>query len=153
MKKGLLKKILLIVVVLILAIVVLGTVAVGLFGNRILRAGIETGATKALNVGVTLKDVSLSIFGGELELDELVVSNPPGYEHESLLQLGKADIGVNIKSLMSDTVNIKRMKFDEVSLVIEQKGLTNNLQEIIDSIPKGEPGKPEEPEEPEEPGK
>jgi len=138
MKKGLFAKILWIIIAAILAVVVLGTLAIGLFGNRVLRAGIETTATKALNVGVELEEVSLSILAGELELGNLVVNNPPGYQHETLLQLGKADIAVNVKSLLGDTVNIKSMTFDEVSLVIEQKGLTNNLQEILDSIPKSE---------------
>ena len=145
MKKGLLVKVLWFIIAVILAVVVLGILAIVLFGNSALRAGIETTATKALNVGVTLGDVSLSIFGGRLELGELVVNNPPGYQHEALLQLGKADIAVNVKSLLSDTVNVKNMTFDKVGLVIEQKGLTNNLQEILDSIPKAEKQKPDKP--------
>lgn len=145
MKKGLFAKILWIIIAVILAAVVLGTLIIGLFGNRVLRAGIETTATKALNVGVKLEEVSLSILAGELELGNLVVNNPAGYQHETLLRLGKADIAVNVKSLLSDTVNIKSMTFDEVSLVIEQKGLTNNLQEILDSIPKSEKEEPEKP--------
>lgn len=146
MKKGLLAKVLWVIIAAILVVVVLGALAIGLFGNSVLRVGIETAATKALNVGVTLGDVSLSIFGGRLELSDLMVNNPPGYQHETLLQLGKADIAVNVKSLLGDTVNIKSMTFDEVSLVIEQKGLTNNLQEILDSIPKAKKDKTDKPE-------
>jgi hypothetical protein len=146
MKKGLLKKVLSVIVIVILAIIVLGVILVGLFGDRALKIGVETAATKALNVDVTLKDASLSILGGSVELKDLVISNPEGYQHESFLQLGNGNVAVNIKSLMSDTVNIKRINLDEVSLVLEQKGLTNNLQEILNSIPKGdEPKEPTEP--------
>jgi hypothetical protein len=84
-------------------------------------------------------DVSLSILGGSVELEDLVINNPPGYEHEHLLKLGSAKVDVDIRSLMSDTVNIKSIMFDEVSLVIEQKDLirTNNLQEILKSLGSG----------------
>jgi hypothetical protein len=148
MKKGLVKKILSVIVIVVLAVIVLAVVLVGLFGNRALKIGVETAATKALNVDVTLKDASLSILGGAVELNELVISNPEGYQHENMLELGNGNVAVNIKSLLSDTVNIKRISLDEVSLVIEQKGLTNNLQEIIDSIPKSD-----EPEDPKAPSK
>ncbi len=90
-----------------------------------------------------MDDVSLSILGGSVELEDLVINNPPGYEHEHLLKLGSAKVDVDIRSLMSDTVNIKSIMFDEVSLVIEQKDLirTNNLQEILKSLGSGQEDK------------
>lgn len=137
MKTGLLKRVVGSIFVIILVLIVAVAVLVHLFGDRALKVGIEAGATKALNVGVTVGDVSLSIFGGTLSLENLVISNPPGYQHPNLLELGKADIAVNIRSLMSDTVHIESIKFDGITLVIEQKDLirTNNLQEILKSLP------------------
>ncbi len=118
-------------------------ILVGVFGDRALKLGIETAATKALNVGVSIEDVSLSILGGSVELENLVINNPPGYQHEHLLEIGSAKVDVDIRSLMSDTVNIKSIMFDEVSLVIEQKDLirTNNLQEILKSLGSGQEDK------------
>ncbi|MFZ0035264.1 MAG: hypothetical protein WAK60_09805, partial [Sedimentisphaerales bacterium] len=52
--------------------------------------------------------------------------------------------------LMSDTVKIQLVKLDGTKLTIEQKGLSNNLKEILDKLPKEE--KKTEPK-PEEKGK
>ena len=138
MKKGILGKIIGVIFVVIAAVVILGIMAIILFGNRALRVGIETGATKALKVDVGLEEVSLSIFRGRMSLSNLTIGNPEGYQHEKLMTLGTSKVDVNVKSLMSDTVNIEQIKFGDMSIVVEQKGLTNNLQEILDSLPKKE---------------
>jgi hypothetical protein len=39
---------------------------------------------------------------------------------------------------MSDTIKIQLIKLDDTKMTIEQKGLTNNLNEILDKLPKGE---------------
>jgi hypothetical protein len=92
-----------------------------------------------LNVGVNIGDMDFSIFSGKVSFQNLVIDNPPGYKHEKLLEVGDARIAVNIGSLMKDTVNIKEIMFDNVNVVLEQKGVTsNNLQDVINSIPKPE---------------
>jgi uncharacterized protein involved in outer membrane biogenesis len=139
MIKSIITKIIVSILVVIVVVVTGVVILVDIFGDRALKLGIETAATKALNVGVSIEDVSLSILGGSVELEDLVINNPPGYQHEHLLEIGSAKIDVDIRSLMSDTVNIKSIMFDEVSLVIEQKDLirTNNLQEILKSLGSG----------------
>ena len=139
MKKSIITKIIVSILVVVLVVVAGVVILAGVFGDRALKLGIETAATKALNVGVSVENVSLSILGGSVELEDLVINNPPGYQLEHLLEIGSAKVDVDIRSLMSDTVNIKSIMFDEVSLVIEQKDLirTNNLQEVIKSIPSG----------------
>jgi hypothetical protein len=45
-----------------------------------------------------------------------------------------------MRSLLTDTVNVKEIKLDGVNVVIEQKGVSgNNLHDIIKAIPKAEP--------------
>ena len=120
-------------VVILLAIVV---VLINLFADRAVKIGIETAATKALNVGVSVDDVKLSIMAGKLTLGNLVINNPPGYQYDKLLQLQNAKIAVDIKSLLSDTVNIKEIKLDGAQVVLEQRGVSgNNIQDIIKSMP------------------
>ncbi len=123
--------ILLIVVILIILVAAL----VHLFGNRALKAGIETAATKTLNVAVSVGDVDLSITGGKLGLQNLVIANPPDYQHEKMLELKDAKIEVDVWSLLSDTVKIKEIKLDGANVVLEQKGFSNNIKDVIKSIP------------------
>ncbi len=132
--KGLIKFIAIGIVVLVVGLVVF----LQLFGGRLVKIGVEKGAASALKVGVSLDDASLSILAGSVELKGLVVDNPEGYQHEHLLELGSAKVDVGLGSLMSDTVNIEKIHFDEMTVVIEQKGLTNNLQEILKSLPTSE---------------
>jgi len=142
MKK--LPKALRIILLIILILVVIAVVAIDLFADRALKIGIEAAGTKALNVGVSVADVDLAIMKGKLGLENLVINNPPGYQHRKLLELDDARIEVDVRSLLTDTVNIRQIKLDGVNLVVEQRGVSgNNLQDVIRSIPaKDKQGKP-----------
>jgi hypothetical protein len=134
MKK--LRKILLVTLAVIVILVAAVVVFVNLFADRAVKAGIETAATKTLNVGVTINSLDLSILGGKLALQDLIIKNPPGYQHDKLLQLKTANIAVDVRSLLSDVVNIKEIKLDGAEVVLEQRGVSgNNLQDIMKSLP------------------
>jgi len=127
-----LRIILLVIFILVLAVMVI----IDLFANRAVKIGIETAATKTLNVGVNIDDVDLSIMGGSLALQNLIIKNPPGYQHDKLLELRNAKIEVNVKSLLNDVVNIREIKLDGMEVTLEQRGVSgNNLQDVIKSIP------------------
>jgi hypothetical protein len=138
--KKLIETIILVVIILV-ALLLLGF---ELFGEHIIKTGIEAAGTKALKVGVTIDDLDLSIYKGQVRMRGLAVDNPAGYEQKYLLKLGTGEVKTRMKSLMSDTVQIESILLDEISLSIEQKGLSNNLQDILKSLPKAEPGEPKE---------
>ena len=136
-----------IISIIVLCIIVLVLVLCGVFylsGERLLKAGIETAGTKALGVAVEVGDVQLSIRKGMIGIRDLVVKNPPGYAHKELLVLGHGVIIADVKSLLSDVVRIRELKLENVNLTIEQKVLSNNLQDVIGSLKakKDEAGKP-----------
>jgi len=133
MKKPLkaLRIVLLVIAILVVAVVII----IDLFADRAVKIGIETAATKTLNVAVDIDDVELSIMGGSLALQNLIIKNPPGYQHDKLLELRNAKIEVNMKSLLNDVVNIKEIKLDGMEVTLEQRGVSgNNLQDVIKSI-------------------
>ncbi len=118
-----------------LILIILVVVAVNLFADYAVRVGIESSATKTLNVGVSVSNVDLSIMAGKLALQNLLINNPPGYQHDKLLQLKNAEIEIDVKSLLSDVVNIREIKLDGVKVVLEQRDISrNNLQDVITSI-------------------
>jgi hypothetical protein len=124
-------------VIILLVVLVAGFFLVG---TSLIKAGVEKAATNALGVPVSIKNVDLSIFQGRVAIQGLIVKNPPGYANETLLELDNGLVQADIGSLMSDTVKIKLIKLDGTKLTMEQKGLTNNLKEILDRLPKE--GKP-----------
>ncbi len=145
MKKPL--KILRIVLIVIVVSIIVAVIAINLFVERALKMGVEIAATKTLNVGVSVGDIDLSILRGKVGISDLLIDNPPGYQHKRLLELKNGQVQVSIKSLLSDTVNIKQFKLDGVHVVLEQRGVSgNNLQDVIKAIPtspktEGEPAK------------
>ncbi|MFB0525216.1 MAG: AsmA family protein [Phycisphaerae bacterium] len=134
MKKSL--KALSIVLLVIVIVVVAAVIIIDLFVDRAAKIGIENAATKTLNVGVDIDDIDISIMGGKLALQNLIIKNPPGYQHDKLLELRNAKIEVNVRSLLNDVVNIREIKLDGMELTLEQRGVSgNNLQDVIKSIP------------------
>ncbi len=134
MKK--LRKILSILLAATVILVVIAAVAVGLFANSALDVAIESAGTRALNVGVSVSDVDLSILRGKLDIRELVINNPPGYQHDKLLELDQGQVTVDTRSLLGDIVNIKNVTLDGMNVVLEQRGVSgNNLQDIIKELP------------------
>jgi len=115
---------------------VLAVITTGFFANRALKVAIESAGTKALNVGVGVDDVDLSILKGRIGLQNLAIDNPPVYQHDKLLELSRADILLNAKSLLEDVVNITHITLDGANVVLEQRGVSgNNLQDIIEKLP------------------
>ena len=138
--KKLLKIIGLIVVVLILVIIIVFHFA----GSSIIAGAVQKAATKTLGVPVTVKGIDLSPFSGKVGVRGLVIKNPPGYANDTLLELGEADVQLtDFKSLFSNTIKIKLIKLDGTKLTLEQKGLTSNLKEILDKLPKEEKKEPQ----------
>ena len=55
-------KVLRLVVLVIVVLLLIASLAFYLFGERAIKMGIETAATKSLNVGVSIDDIDLSVF-------------------------------------------------------------------------------------------
>lgn len=142
MAKGKVKKIVSIIGILLLVLIVVGILAFNLYGDSMIKAGIETGAQKALQVDVRLENISTALFRGKVELTNLEIDNPEGYQHESFMQLGHAYVNLDMGSLLSDTVVIDKIQLDNISVTIEQKGTTSNLNQILGNLPKTEEEEP-----------
>ena len=125
-------KILRVFVLAVLVLIAVIVVAVNLFADRAVRVGIETAATRKLNVEVSVSDVDLSIMSGKLVLQNLSIDNPPVYQHDKLLVLRNAEIEVEAKSLLSDVVNIRQIGIDHIDVIIEQHTVSeNNLHDVL----------------------
>jgi hypothetical protein len=114
-------------------------IAVGLFADDALRIGIESAGTEALNVGVSVRDVDLSVLRARLGVRDLKINNPPGYQHDKLLELSEAAITVDAGTVLDDVINVKGIRLDGVTVILEQRGVSgNNLQDIMKELPAGQ---------------
>lgn len=126
-------------IVIIFVLIILIIIAVELLAGKALKIAIETEGTKALTVPVNIDKAALSFLQSSISLQNLVVDNPEGYQHKKLLELKQGDIKVDIKSLLSEAVNIEYIKLDGTKIVFEQRGVSgNNLQDLIKRLPPAE---------------
>lgn len=142
MAKGIGIKFIMGILIGLLALIIIAAIVFKLFGNQLIRTGIIAGGQKALQVDMRLDSIDLKLFAGEVNLKGMEIDNPEGYNHPTFVTLEHAYVGVNVSSLMSDTIEIDKIQLDDIYLTIEQKGTTNNLQQILDNLPKSEPKKP-----------
>jgi len=118
-----------------IALLVIGmAVFADLFADRAVKAGIEAATSEALKVDVDVNDVDLALTKGKLVLRNLVMGNPPGYKHEQMLKLDRARVYVDTGSLLTDEIRIEDIKIEGIDITLEQRGLSNNVQDVLDSI-------------------
>ena len=125
-------KILRVIVLTILVLIAVFMITVNFFADSAVKAGIESTATEALKVEVSVSDVDLSIVSGKLVLQNFSIGNPPAYQHDKLLVLRNTEIQAEAKSLLSDVVNIRQIRIDHVDVIIEQHSVSeNNLHDVL----------------------
>ncbi len=137
-KSALVKRVIL---VLFLVVVLSVTLAVS-YVDSIAKTAVEVAGSSALGVPVSLDKVKISLVGGSVALDDLNVGNPEGFKTEQLFKLGHCSTKVELKSLMEDTIVVNDVTIENLEITFEQKGMTSNLQELLDSLSSGEAAEP-----------
>lgn len=133
------------IVVLVLLLLIVGGVVTYLYLDRVIKTQVETQTTKQLALKTELGSAGVSLFGGKLNLSELRIASPTGFNAPHMLQLGKADVQVSYKQLGNDPVRIGRIALDKPKLVIERVGGTINFKKAADLMPQRPPAKAADP--------
>jgi hypothetical protein len=130
-KKSNASKVLFALIVIVFLVAVVAIVSI----DGILKSAIQTAIKKQLNVDASVSKVNLNILSGSVRISDLKISNPPGYQFERILETKSIMVQTSIGSLLSNPIEIKQITIDGIAVVLEQKGLTNNLSDILKSIP------------------
>jgi len=121
-------------VVVVLLVVVVAAVFFNL--NRIVHDTVETQASSSLNLQTTLGGANLSLFGQSVNLTDLQIANPPGFNAPKLLSLRDAGVKVSLGQLRQDPIHITEVNLVGPELVIEQAGGKFNFNAVMDQLPK-----------------
>jgi hypothetical protein len=128
----------------VVGVLVLVVAAVGLgwlMLDSIAKKGIQKGGEYALGVPTDVKDLSLSLLGGNLKINQLQVSNPQGFHSPHFVKTGLFEVEVQPLSVFGKTVQVRKFVLDGLSLNIEQIASGNNVSVVLDHIKKlGGPG-------------
>ncbi len=113
---------------------VLLVVAVWLLINPIAKSAIQSGASEALGVKTSLESIDISPLRGTVVMNGLNISNPEGFNSAYLMDSGQFEVEVSTASLLSDTVEIRRLELDGLEVHIEQKLPFSNVAKIMKNI-------------------
>jgi hypothetical protein len=136
------------IVLMCVVLIVVALVAVYLSLNSIVRAVVQRQASASLGVPTTLGSARLSLTGGNVQLNDLVVTSPPKFSAPQLFSLGGIAVAVHYGQLTGEPIHVQQITIDHPVLVIEQSGGALNLKSLMDQMPQtpqtsgGEPTKP-----------
>jgi uncharacterized protein involved in outer membrane biogenesis len=152
------KKIIVGLLIAVVVIAILVVVAVRMFLDQAIKAGVETIGPKITGVEVKLQSVKVSLLSGSGGIKGLVVGNPPGFTSPWAINVGAADLAVEPRSLFSDKAVIKSISILEPQINFETDLKGNNLSKILANVQAAAggrdktPAKPQEPAQPKEAG-
>jgi len=112
-------------------LIVAAVIGVMILADRAVKGAVESACIKTLNVPVLVENADVSFLRGSLGLQSLTVKNPQGYEGPVLLTLQAVSVKADARSLFGDAIVIKDMTLNNMEVFVEQKGLQNNLYEVI----------------------
>lgn len=109
--------------------------------NRIVKHTVESQSSAQLKLKTELDSARVSIFGGQLNLDDLRIASPEGFVAPQMFTLGEADVKVNLGELRQDPVRVSNITLNRPKLVIENNGGKFNFKRAMELMPKT-PDKP-----------
>lgn len=118
----------------LLLLVVVSVVCVALYSDHLAKLAVENVGSEAFGVETRMRSAHVSVLGGVVKLFEFEIGNPPGYHGDCLLDIQKCSAEVDIGSLFADTIVVNVVRLEGLVLRLEQKGLTSNLREVLDSL-------------------
>jgi hypothetical protein len=121
------------------------------FASRVARVAVERAGTHALGVETRLGELDLGILSGELDLGELSVANPPGFDKPHFLTLSSGRFEVSLGTLTSSRVEAPLLELSGLELSLEKREGRTNYGAILEHL-EGVTGGGAETKEPEEGG-
>jgi len=124
-----LKKILLVLLVLLIAVAVSLYVFSGKL-DGIIKEAIETEGTAALGSQVRVASVVTDFKQGRAEIAGLTIANPPGYQAANAIELSNFNAEVDYADQ-----TVKEIIINQPVINAEQKGQSNNFQNLLERMP------------------
>jgi hypothetical protein len=121
--------------VVLLLLVVGGGVFVWVNLNKIVEHTVETQATAQLNLKTELDGAALSLFGGQITLNDLQIASPQGFAAPQMFRLQNANVAVKLNELRGDPVRVQSIRLDKPRLVVERTGNAFNFKKAMELMP------------------
>lgn len=136
-----LMRILVVLLILILGLVLVANYYLGAIVIKVT----ETAGSSALGVPIKLEQASFRLLQGHVTLRGFVLGNPKGFKTENAISVGEISVDLDTRSLLSDTIVIKRIYVDAPDITYELGLGKSNIGRILEQA--SGPAEPEKKEE------
>lgn len=120
---------------LVLVVVVLLVLAV-VFAGSIIKTSIEQVGSKVTQCDIKVRNVDLSLIGGKLTVDDLVVGNPDGFKTENAFRLSKVHVSLLPLSLVGSKIKVNDIQIigPEITYEIAPLSMVSNIGAIQKNV-------------------
>jgi hypothetical protein len=124
------KKKLLIAAGILLALVIIAAIALVMRLDGLITKAVNTYGPEITGTEVRVDDVRGSFLSGKAAITNFVMGNPKGFRSPRAMKVASASVNLELTSLLSDTVVIRRLEIVEPDITYEKRGGTDNFKTI-----------------------
>jgi uncharacterized protein involved in outer membrane biogenesis len=136
MKK--LVKVLFGIVIALVALVLIAVFTLPLWISPVVKQAASVGGPMVLGVPVSVGGVSLSPLSGSMTISQLSIGNPKGYSDKPAFAVDKVQVGLQLSSLLGDTITVKTIQIHAPNISFESKDGVSNFDALLANAKKSE---------------
>lgn len=133
-------KIIAVIFVLIVALII-GLVIFGLGKiDALAKAAVEYGGEYAMGVDTTVDTMDVALTKGTVEMGELNIANPEGFNTDHFFSLNNADASFDLESLGQETYIVPSIHLNGIDVILDKGGDPSNYNQILENLKRFESG-------------
>jgi hypothetical protein len=105
-------------VITILAVMLAVILAVGIAKDPIARISVEKGVEMATGLKLSIDTLNIGILKTVLEIKELKLFNPPGYEDKVMLDMPEIYVDYNLPAILGGKIHLRTLRINMSELVV-----------------------------------
>lgn len=122
----------------LILLVVIAFVALIAFGsyymNDLVKTAIERGGTYATQTTTTVDTVKIGLKDSTFNMAGLEIDNPNGFNTDHFLQLASTSVALDANSIMTDTISIPEVTFENIDVILDKGNDPSNYNTILNSL-------------------
>lgn len=118
----------------LIGIAAVGALIISFSIDGIVKSNIQSTTSEMLETRVDVKDVSISILDGSGTIEGITIHNPEGFSDNPSVKLQQVSMKMDLPTLLSDTVVIRKLRIKKPEIFFEQKPSGNNLKTLSERL-------------------
>ena len=102
--------------------------------DSLVRSTIARVGTSTLGVNTSVSRAHINLTAGTATLSNLRIDNPKGFDADRFMSIGETDVGLNIASVRTDTIELTHVKLSDITVNLEGTPGSMNYNAILDKL-------------------